>query len=228
MNAYRWSQENDLDAMLDFVYGPGQQRVWRLWLAGCLRWVIERRSPEFGNRHLQMVERLEQVADQTLPMLQLAISGATLTEDGPFSMALRTAQSLTLTRRELDDTIIGLRMCVLLDENVQADTASDPNNYALHAQRTNRPLCDCLREMWGDPFDPVVFAPKWRTQDVRNLAELIYRDRDWSQMPYLADALLDAGCEDARLLDHCQQTHHRRGCWLLDGLLGRRKEQGDR
>ena len=228
MNAYRWSQQNDLDAMLDFVYGPGQQRVWRLWLAACLRWVIERRSPEFGERHLQMVERLEQVADQALPMLQLAISGATLTEDGPFSMALRTAQSLTLTRRELDDTIIGLRMCVLLDQNVHPDSASEQSNYALHIQRINHSFCDALREIWGDPFARVGVAPQWRTRDVCNLAELLYRERDWSQMPYLADALLDAGCEDARLLDHCREPQHRRGCWLLDSLLGRRKEQGGR
>jgi hypothetical protein len=228
MNAYRWLHQNDLDAMLDLVYAPNQQRLWRLWLAACLRWVIERRSPEFGEKHLQMVDRLEQVADQTLPMLQLAASRATLTEDGPFSMALRTAQSMTLTRREVDDTLIGLRMCVLLDRNVRTDPCSEEGNFAAHILHINRTFCDCLREIWGNPFDAGRVRSEWRTHDVRQMAELLYRERDWSQMPYLADALLDAGCDDAIVLAHCAEADHRRGCWLLDGLLGWRKEGGDR
>jgi hypothetical protein len=39
-------------------------------------------------------------------------------------------------------------------------------------------------------------------------------------MPVLADALLDAGCGDERVLSHCRERLHTRGCWLLDGVLG--------
>ena len=38
----------------------------------------------------------------------------------------------------------------------------------------------------------------------------------------LADALDDAGCSDAGVLAHCRGPgEHARGCWLLDGLLGK-------
>jgi hypothetical protein len=40
-------------------------------------------------------------------------------------------------------------------------------------------------------------------------------------MPYLADALLDAGCDDDALLEHCRgREPHYRGCWAIDLLLG--------
>jgi len=36
-------------------------------------------------------------------------------------------------------------------------------------------------------------------------------------MPILADALQDAGCEDADILNHCRAAGlHVGGCWVLD------------
>jgi hypothetical protein len=41
-------------------------------------------------------------------------------------------------------------------------------------------------------------------------------------MPILADALQDAGCDDADVLNHCRGGGvHVRGCWLVDLVLGR-------
>jgi hypothetical protein len=38
-------------------------------------------------------------------------------------------------------------------------------------------------------------------------------------MPILADALMDAGCENEDILDHCRgEGPHARGCWILDML----------
>ena len=38
----------------------------------------------------------------------------------------------------------------------------------------------------------------------------------------LADALEDAGCDNADLLDHCRRPgEHVRGCWVVDALLGK-------
>ncbi len=36
------------------------------------------------------------------------------------------------------------------------------------------------------------------------LAKQMYGSRDFSLMPSLADALQDAGCEDASILGHCR------------------------
>jgi hypothetical protein len=54
------------------------------------------------------------------------------------------------------------------------------------------------------------------------VARRIYDDRRWEDMPILADALQDAGCEDAEIIGHCRQLgEHARGCWVVDLLLGK-------
>jgi hypothetical protein len=46
--------------------------------------------------------------------------------------------------------------------------------------------------------------------------------RDFSPMPILADALQDAGCDNADILDHCRGPGlHVRGCWVVDLVLGK-------
>jgi hypothetical protein len=54
------------------------------------------------------------------------------------------------------------------------------------------------------------------------MAEYIYASREFSAMPILADALQEAGCEDAQVLTHCRANRpHARGCWVLDAILGK-------
>ena len=50
----------------------------------------------------------------------------------------------------------------------------------------------------------------------------MYKSREFSAMPVLADALEEAGCLDDDILSHCRSAQsHTLGCWLLDGLLGK-------
>jgi hypothetical protein len=52
-------------------------------------------------------------------------------------------------------------------------------------------------------------------------AEELYENPYWcADLPILHDALLDAGCDDEDILDHCKApVPHVRGCWVLDLLL---------
>jgi hypothetical protein len=74
----------------------------------------------------------------------------------------------------------------------------------------------------GNPFQPVRFAPDWRTDTVIAIARQMYEAREFSAMPILADALQDAGCNNDDVLTHCRDTAltHVRGCWVVDGVLG--------
>jgi hypothetical protein len=76
------------------------------------------------------------------------------------------------------------------------------------------------REVLGEA-QPDPRWPEWRTTDVLALARAIYRDRAFENLPILADALQDAGCDDEDVLWHCRRPGgHRLGCWALDLALG--------
>ncbi|WP_439623492.1 hypothetical protein [Gemmata sp.] len=78
-----------------------------------------------------------------------------------------------------------------------------------------------LNEVFGNPFAPVAVRSAWATRTVVDLSQLIATDRAFELMPVLGDALQDAGCDSAAVLDHCYRpAAHARGCWLLDALLG--------
>lgn len=80
---------------------------------------------------------------------------------------------------------------------------------------------DLVRELFGNPFRPVTFAPRWRSADAVGVARGIYEDRAFDRLPLLADALMDAGCDDEQILGHCRSDGpHVRGCWALDLVLG--------
>jgi hypothetical protein len=78
-------------------------------------------------------------------------------------------------------------------------------------------LRQLINEVHGNPFRPVAFWPAWRTDTVTSLAREMYDSRDFTAMPVLADALEEAGCTNAALLDHCRHGGpHVRGCWAVD------------
>ena len=93
------------------------------------------------------------------------------------------------------------------------------------AERRERfaPTPATLREVFGLlPFRPIAFPPDWRTDTAVTLARQMYDTRDFGAMPILADALQDAGCDSADVLDHCRGPGpHVRGCWVVDLVLGR-------
>jgi hypothetical protein len=79
-----------------------------------------------------------------------------------------------------------------------------------------------VRDIFGNPFRPVTFSRRWRTSDVVGLARAIYDERAFERMPILADALMDAGCEDEVIIAHCRgDGPHVHGCWLVDLILGK-------
>jgi hypothetical protein len=78
--------------------------------------------------------------------------------------------------------------------------------------------CDIIRCMI--PYQPQTLNPSWLTSTVISLAEQIYESRDFSAMPILADALMDAGCSNETILEHCRGPGpHVRGCWVCDLCL---------
>jgi hypothetical protein len=86
-----------------------------------------------------------------------------------------------------------------------------------------------LRCIIGNPFRPVTASPSWRSPQVVALAQAAYEQRelpagtlDTARLAVLADALEEAGCTDADILNHLRGPGpHVRGCWAVDLLLGK-------
>ena len=90
------------------------------------------------------------------------------------------------------------------------------------ANRVRRTQVDLIRDIFGNPFRPVVFADSWRSETAVALASAIYADRAFDRLPILADALEEAGCDVPEVLTHCRGPGpHVRGCWVVDLVLGK-------
>jgi hypothetical protein len=91
-------------------------------------------------------------------------------------------------------------------------------------QRLAEDLAQCylVRDVFGNPFRPVTLDRSWLTPTVLALARSTYDNRAFDHLPILADALEDAGCSDAVILDHLRGPGpHVRGCFALDLVVGK-------
>ncbi len=88
---------------------------------------------------------------------------------------------------------------------------------------------DLLRETHGHPFEPVPFDDRWRTTEAVAVARQIHERGEFGAMPVLADALQEAGCDDARVLSHCRDrtATHARGCWVLARVLSGARDESN-
>ena len=105
--------------------------------------------------------------------------------------------------------------------NVTDGGAQSPTSRRIESEEA---AChaEFMRDIFGNPFRPVTADPAWLTSDVVALATSIYAEKAFDRLPILADALQDAGCDNADVLDHCRSDGpHVRGCWVVDLLLGK-------
>jgi len=87
--------------------------------------------------------------------------------------------------------------------------------------------CGLLRDIIGNPFRSVSLNPAFQTPTVFSLAQAAYDDRilpagtlEPTRLSVLADALEEAGCDNADILNHLRGPGpHVRGCWALDLIL---------
>jgi hypothetical protein len=187
--------------MLIFLQGKISDRKLRLIACACCRlvWPLLRKASR------KAVEIGEQLADGILNetaqanALRAAIDAACLPAAGSFTSAANMAY-----RCAINDGLYAAEWTI--------GYGPDPEKEAT-----------VLHEIAGNPFRPVVLDPAWVTWKngtLPDLARAIYDDRSFDQLPILADALEEAGCTNADILNHCRQPgEHVRGCWLIDFLL---------
>jgi hypothetical protein len=137
--------------------------------------------------------------------------------------ALVQAASQKLTLSGWEGSAINRAVSRRPQEAIEADRyASWAFTHGLPRRDEVRAQADVVRDLFGNPFRPVVVARSWLTWNggtVAGLACQIYDERAFDRLPVLADALEDAGCDNADLLAHLRRGgDHYLGCWALDLL----------
>jgi hypothetical protein len=93
------------------------------------------------------------------------------------------------------------------------------------ARGEQRAQCDLLRDVVGPAGPHPAVENAWLVANggtIPNLAQGIYDERAFDQLPILADALEKGGCDDVDILAHLRGGgEHARGCWALDRVLGK-------
>jgi hypothetical protein len=180
------------------------ERKLRLFLCGCCRIGWQSIECEAARTALDVAERYA--------------------DDAASVAELRAAREATYGCRELSYAELTVAAACYPDgwwfdraveaQRTMPDMANKQDPFKLYR--------DLVRCVVGNPFRPVAFDPRWRTADAVGVARGVYDERAFDRLPVLLDALLDAGCDSADVLDHCRSDGpHVRGCWVVDLVLGK-------
>lgn len=230
MTETAWNTCDDPEKMLDFVCPKTSNRkLWLLTAANCrdgfcyLPVEICKKIREIGERladGLASVDELQR-AWNTFWKWQLRLV---------MEQEFERAACLRALRQVLDDgkvSPLGDENLATFDERLR--NALDGTEHRAHrAVQWIRSKVEMsvwsIRELFGPTlFSPNLLDPsflRWHDGFVRKLAEGIYQDRGFGQLPILADALEDAGCTNTGFLSHLRSpAPHALGCWALDRIL---------
>jgi hypothetical protein len=223
MTEAEWLASEDPSQMLAFLEGRGygSNRKFRLYAVGCCRsvwsWLKDVRSRS-------AVEAAERYADGYVTPDEMrlafinAIAAVSDCRDSIPSEYQAIAAYLAAARN-------------INESESKIPESEDANEVASHVwsyiynndpsgSKMQAPIL--LRDISGNPFHPLNFDPAWQTEHTVGIALRMYDDRDFDAMPILADALEEAGCDNADILNHCRKPGvHVRGCWVVDWVLGK-------
>jgi hypothetical protein len=193
-----WLRCNDPEEMLDGWLKNKSRRKQRLFACACCRLIWEYIAPDWR----EAVEASEKFAD-----------GEASKDD------VRAAIERVKTWDLLVVQVAASACNVTYLSQVAVGAAYRIKSMGISAQSR---AANLLRDVFCFRHVPRM-KPHWQTSTATALAQAIYTDRAFDRLPILADALEDAGCDNADILNHCRQGgEHVRGCWVVDLILGKK------
>jgi hypothetical protein len=247
VNEAEWLACRDPRAMLDYLKGKTSARKLRLFAAACCRRIWRLLTDPRSRDAVEVAERYAdgQATDAELAEAVKAAQSArysprtfsrlpgTLPPDGIASNAVACA-AYAAAQGNVTDAAVVVQAALRSASGAMARRSTAPGfvvRALVHgstvavevAERAAQ--CRLARDCWGNPFRTIEVKPAWRAANgaaVARLARALYDERDFDQLPVLADALEDAGCDSNNILEHLRRPGpHVRGCWALDLILGR-------
>jgi hypothetical protein len=212
MKEAQWLKTKQKLAVLRQLKGTLSSRKFRLFACACCRRIWDLISPKWRTR----VEVAEQFVDRKASASELDAQFSIIFHNECKHANLAALQTCAPTLRIVDNACnaaINAKLAAMRTEETAAQHA-------------------LLADIAGNPFRQAVIDPAWlawNDRTIPRLARAAYEERDLpagtlseTNLAILADALEEAGCNDAGMLTHLRSPGpHVRGCWALDRLLGR-------
>jgi hypothetical protein len=226
MTEAEWLAGTDPTKMLEFLRGKAGDRKLTLFVCACWR-----RCGPFLPDNIRGTNLItEQYADGMVRagalLTTLLASGFPRHEADEFITA-SCEHAIAVARNCA--AVMSFRCLKLSRPGYQNPAATIRTDY----DAENATQCHILRDLFGKPMRPSPSLPgivlAWNDRTIPRIAEGLYNDRklpegtlDAGRLAILADALLDAGCDNEELIGHCRsEGPHVRGCWAVDLLLGK-------
>jgi hypothetical protein len=212
MKEAEWLECRELQPLLDFSLTTISERKLRLFACGCCRRVWQM----MNQAARRIVETAEQHADGLVRRSDLAAAWAYQgAYPGGDVAGIFTALAALRRTSPFDAATAVVR--ALWEAALESQSESWFRTDPCHT--------DLFRDVVANPFRQAAINPAWRSwsnNTVQKMAQAIYDGRTFGQLPVLADALEDAGCDNPDILAHCRSGgEHVCGCWALDLLLGK-------
>jgi hypothetical protein len=227
MDEQEWLSCDDPDRMMACLEGAASDRKLRLLCCACCRRVWHLLETDALRR---AVDAFERFADGEM-------------DEESFEAAASVTHPL---KNYLDEIVSGQPRVEIMGAAYAVHCATFPfpgawSRKALElfasaagARRDEERIAqgNLIREVVGNPFRPAAISPAlrcWGDGIILGLATTIYDERslpagtlDPERLAILADALEEAGCTDADILNHLRGPGpHYRGCWPVDLLLNK-------
>jgi hypothetical protein len=227
MTEAKWLAGVEVKTLLEFVLDRSSERKRGLFAAACCRRVWRLLKDERSRAAVEVAERYVDDAASDGEKLDAEMGAEAADQalaaggrDTATSRAALSAYCVTCFGAGWDQADPGWDFAYST-----ASSAAD----AARADGTEANQLALLRCVFGNPFRPLTVSPAWQTLQVVALAQATYEQPelpsgrlDATRLPILADALEEAGCDQADVLGHLRGPGpHAKGCWALDLVLGK-------
>jgi hypothetical protein len=228
LNEHEWLLAVDPTEMLNSAPCI-TERKWRLFACAVtrrywsiLRYPAPRQAVEFAENYAEEIGTQEELLERRR-LAEMAAMNAPSYDRHIYLAALATLnESAIEAAQTASQEVLYHVMSMAAEEAAPYENERQVTDAA--AARENQQHCELLRELLGNPFRNTTMDPAWlqiNSGSAGHIATWIRQEWRFAELPYLGDALEDAGCEDEFLLRHLRQREgHVRGCWALDLILG--------
>jgi hypothetical protein len=224
MTESEWLTCTQPQKLLKYLHTRADERKRRLFAAACCRRVWRLLVDERGRRAVEVAERYAsgKATDE-------ALSRAEMEADEAFGVLRDSGRDALLwAANAVYVAVCGGVGWDIAGTAASAAAAGVGADAAPGKQKAAREEEGCaqlalLRCVFGNPFRPVSLDTAWLTWNegtVVRIAQAINDERAFERLGILADALEDAGCTEAQILEHLRGPGpHALGCWAIDCVL---------